>query len=190
MDRLAAAILLVVLSPVLVLLALLIKLEDGGNVFYRSRRAGINGSPFEPYKFRSMIPDADRFIDEQGRRTRDLVTRVGGFMRRWSLDELPQLLNVLKGEMSFIGPRPVPLEYAARMNARQRLRFSMLPGLTGLAQVSGRHGLFWSERVALDVEYVENFSLLLDLEIAARTIPTIFDPDTQIDRGDPAKIDL
>lgn len=121
---------------------------------------------------------------------RNRLTRVGKFLRRWSLDELPQLLNVVRGQMTLIGPRPVPLEYAERMNGRQQLRFSMRPGLTGLAQVSGRHRLSWSERIELDVKYVESFSLLLDLKILARTMPTILDADTLIERGDPRKVDL
>lgn len=190
LDRLAAAFLLTLLSPLLTLIAVLIKLEDGGCILFRSQRAGLNGIPFRLGKFRTMIPDADRFLDAEGRPVRDRVTRVGKYLRRWSLDELPQLLNVVRGEMALIGPRPVPLEYAEQMNRRQQLRFSMRPGLTGLAQVSGRHRLSWSERVKLDVKYVESFSLTLDLKILARTIPTILDADTLIERGDPRKVDL
>lgn len=189
-DRLAAAVLLILLSPLLVITAALIKLEDGGPILFRSRRAGFNCVPFELKKFRTMIPEADRYLDAEGRPLRQRVTRIGRLLRRWSLDELPQLLNVLRAEMALIGPRPVPLEYAERMNERQRLRFSMRPGLTGLAQVSGRHRLSWSERVELDISYVRRFSLMLDLEILARTIPTVLDADTLIERGDPKKVDI
>lgn len=190
MDRLAAAVLVVVLSPLLIVIAALIRLEDGGPILFRSQRAGLNGVPFALKKFRTMIPDADRYLDAEGRPLRGRVTRVGKILRRWSLDELPQLLNILRGEMVLIGPRPVPLEYANRMNERQRRRFMMRPGLTGLAQVSGRHRLSWSERVELDVSYIESFSLMLDVKILARTIPTIMDAETLIDRGDPKKVDL
>lgn len=190
LDRFAAAVLLIVLSPLLIFIAALIKLEDGGSILFLSQRAGQGRVPFELQKFRTMVPDADRYLDVEGRPVRDRVTRVGKFLRRWSLDELPQLLNVLRGEMALIGPRPVPIEYAQRMNERQRLRFGVRPGLTGLAQVSGRHRLSWSARVELDVSYVEDFSLLLDLKILARTIPTVLDTDTLIERGDPRKVDL
>lgn len=190
LDRFVAALLLGVLSPLLAVIACLIKLEDRGSILFRSQRAGLNGAVFDLQKFRTMIPDADRFLDADGRPLRNRVTHIGKHLRRWSLDELPQLLNVLRGEMSLVGPRPVPLEYAERMNPRQTVRFSMRPGLTGLAQVSGRHRLSWSERVALDVEYVENFNLLFDLKILARTLPAVFDPDTLVERGDPRKVDL
>ncbi len=189
-DRFTAAVLLVVLSPLLLVIALAVKLEDRGPVFFRQDRAGRHRRPFSILKFRSMIPDADDHLDAEGRPLRERVTRVGRYLRRWSLDELPQLINILRGQMSIVGPRPVPLDYAERMNDRQQLRFAMRPGVTGLAQVTGRHSLTWSQRVELDLAYVEGFNLLLDLKILLRTVGTIFDRETLVERGDPRKVDL
>lgn len=189
-DRLIAALLLALLSPLFVVVATLIRLEDGGPVFFTQARTGEGGDAFLIFKFRTMIPDADRYLDAEGRPTRARVTRIGKYLRRWSVDELPQLYNVLRGEMSLVGPRPVPVELADRMTPAQRGRFEMRPGLTGLAQVTGRHRLTWSERIELDLDYVRRFSFGLDAAILARTIPAILDPQTLIERGDPRKVDL
>ncbi|MPZ17006.1 MAG: sugar transferase [Luteitalea sp.] len=189
-DRVLALIALIPLSPLFAVIAVLIKTEDRGPVLFVAERAGAGGRPFRVYKFRSMIPDADAYLDNDGRPVKPRVTRIGRFLRRWSLDELPQLINVLKGEMTLVGPRPVPLDYAARMNPSQQQRFEMRPGITGLAQVRGRHSLTWSQRVELDVHYVRHYSLAMDLGILARTLTTVLDSSTLIERGDPRKVDL
>lgn len=190
LDRIFAALLLLALAPLLAVIAAVIKLQDRGPVLFCQDRVGMARDAFQMLKFRTMIPDADAFLDPQGRPVRNRVTRFGKFLRRWSLDELPQLVNVLAAQMSLIGPRPVPVDYAERMNAEQIGRFAVLPGITGLAQVRGRHSATWSQRIAWDLEYVENFNLALDFKIALLTIKTILDPRTLIDRGDPSKVDL
>jgi lipopolysaccharide/colanic/teichoic acid biosynthesis glycosyltransferase len=190
MDRSAAALILLVLAPLLIVIAAIIKLEDGGPILFYQERVGEQRRIFWMLKFRTMIPDADSFLDSQGRPVCDRLTRFGKFLRRWSLDELPQLVNVLRGDMSLVGPRPVPVEYAERMDTIQAGRFAVLPGITGLAQVRGRHSATWSQRIAWDLEYIENFSLMLDFKIAVLTIKTILDPNTLVDRGDPRKVDL
>lgn len=190
LDWLGAVVLLILLAPILLLIAILIYLGDRGPVFFQQDRAGRYARPFRLVKFRTMVVDADRFLDATGRPTRERVTRVGRFLRRWSLDELPQFYNVLKGDMSFVGPRPVPLQYAERMNAEQRKRFAVRPGITGLAQVSGRHRQPWSKRLILDAEYVDRYSLLLDLKILLRTFGAVIDSETLVERGDPRKVDI
>lgn len=190
LDRIAAFLLLILLGPLFALIATLIKLEDRGPILYRQIRAGRYRSPFRIIKFRTMIPDADAFLDKEGRPVRDRVTRIGRPLRRWSLDELPQLINVVRGEMSLVGPRPVPVEYAERMTDRQRGRFATRPGITGLAQVRGRHKAVWSQRIEWDLEYIETFTLMLDLKIVVLTIRAVSASDTLIDRGDPRKVDL
>jgi lipopolysaccharide/colanic/teichoic acid biosynthesis glycosyltransferase len=190
LDRVVSLLLLLILSPVLLLIAALIKLEDRGPILFVQARAGTYRAPFRIIKFRTMIPNADAYLDSDGRPLCDRVTKVGRFLRRWSLDELPQLVNVVTGDMSIIGPRPVPLEYAERMAPSQLLRFELRPGITGLAQVHGRHKEPWSKRIQWDVEYVENFSLLLDLKIAVLTVRAVLDPETLVDRGDPGKVDI
>lgn len=180
-DRLAAAAWIILLSPVFLLVAVLIKARDGGRVFFRQTRVGIDGRDFTMLKFRSMVPDAEaRLADLQAAsddgngvlfKLRDdpRVTSIGKVLRRYSLDELPQLINVVRGEMSVVGPRP-PLRaevegYAA--DAVRRLRVK--PGLTGLWQVSGRSNLSWDESLRLDLRYVDNWSMTLDLQILWRT---------------------
>lgn len=190
LDLLVSAVLLVVLALPLLAIALVIKLQDGGSVFFVSPRAGKGSEPFPMLKLRTMVPNADDYLDSRGNPTRTRVTRFGRFLRRWSLDELPQIVNVFVGDMSFVGPRPVPLDYAEMMSELQRLRFAVRPGLTGLAQVAGRHALPWSQRIELDLRYVREFSLLLDLRILVRTLPTILDRGTLTDRGDAGKVDL
>ena len=169
-DRLVACGALVVLAPVFAAIGLLVRREDGGPVFFRQRRAGRGGKPFDVFKFRSMIVNADRIglglnVAEGDAR----ITRTGRRLRDWSLDELPQLVNVARGEMSLVGPRPGLVSQADRYDDEQRRRLEVRPGLTGWAQVNGRNALSWRERIALDVWYVEHFSLFLDLRILART---------------------
>jgi lipopolysaccharide/colanic/teichoic acid biosynthesis glycosyltransferase len=170
LDAALAAVLLVVTSPLLGLAALAIRLESRGPVFYRQRRVGRGGEPFELWKLRTMVPGAETmgagiYIVEGDPR----ITRVGRLLRRFSLDELPNLVNVLRGEMAIVGPRPTVQEQVDRYTERQLRRLEVKPGITGWAQVNGRTSLPWPERIELDVWYVEHRSLRLDLRILART---------------------
>ena len=169
-DIAAAAAGLAVTSPLLALSALAIKLEDGGPVLYRQRRIGKDGDEFELLKLRTMVVGAER----QGagwavNRGDPRITRAGRVLRRLSLDELPQLWNVLRGDMSIIGPRPTLAYQVAQYSPQQRRRLEVRPGLTGWAQVNGRARLPWDERIELDVWYIDHRSLWLDAKILART---------------------
>ena len=174
LDRVLAVLLILVLSPLLLLIGLAIKLDDRGPVFFRQARAGLGGKPFQIWKFRTMVRDADRFLNAAGSVGQiDRITRVGRLLRVLSLDELPQLFNIAVGEMSFVGPRPVLLEHVARYSAVQRRRLEMKPGITGLAQVNGRNTLRWTARIAHDVAYVDGYCSWLDLKILLRTVKAV-----------------
>src|ERR671915_597284 len=165
-----AVAVLAVTSPLLALAALAIRLESRGPVFYRQRRVGRGGEPFELWKLRTMVPGAETmgagiYVIEGDAR----ITRVGRLLRRFSLDELPNLVNVLKGDMAMVGPRPTVQEQVDRYTERQRRRLEVKPGITGWAQINGRTSLPWPERIELDVWYVEHRSLRLDLKILAKT---------------------
>ena len=171
LDLLVASLVLALAAPLLALAAILIKLESRGPVFYRQRRVGRGGEPFELWKLRTMVPGAESmgagiYVVEGDPR----ITRTGRLLRRLSLDELPNLINVLRGEMAIVGPRPTVQEQVDRYTDRQRRRLEVKPGITGWAQVNGRTSLPWPERIELDVWYVEHRSLRLDLRILARTI--------------------
>ncbi len=166
---------LVLTSPVLGLAALATKLESGGPVFYRQTRVGKGGQDFAVLKLRSMVVGAERLgtgfaVDKGDAR----ITRVGRFLRRTSIDELPQLWNVLRGDMSVIGPRPTLRYQVEQYDSHQRRRLEVRPGLTGWAQVNGRASLPWAERIDLDVWYVEHRSPRVDLEILLRTPLALF----------------
>jgi lipopolysaccharide/colanic/teichoic acid biosynthesis glycosyltransferase len=171
MDRLAAVVLLCFLSPALLFIAVAILLESGRPVLFVQTRVGRQGRPFRAYKFRTMVPGAEQIgLGTTVAAGDDRITRFGAFLRTWSLDELPQLLNVIRGDMSLVGPRPT-LEYqVAQYTPFQRRRLEVKPGITGWAQVCGRNALPWAKRIELDVWYVDHFSLLLDLRILFRTI--------------------
>ncbi|SPO53949.1 putative UDP-galactose phosphate transferase (WeeH) [Pseudomonas sp. JV551A1] len=174
-DFAGALIGLIVLSPVILVVAVLIKRRLGGPVLFRQVRPGLGGKPFEMIKFRTMrdacdsngvpLPDSQR------------MTPFGSFLRSSSLDELPELWNVLKGEMSLVGPRPLLMEYLPLYNERQYLRHKVRPGVTGWAQINGRNALGWPEKFELDVWYVENRSLWLDIKIIALTIKKVVKRD-------------
>ncbi len=169
-DIAAAAAGLALTSPLLALSALAIKLEDGGPVLYRQRRVGKDGVEFELLKLRTMVVGAER----QGagwavNRGDPRITRAGRVLRRLSLDELPQLWNVLRGDMAIIGPRPTLAYQVAQYSPQQRRRLEVKPGLTGWAQVNGRTRLPWDQRIELDVWYIDHRSLWLDAKILART---------------------
>jgi lipopolysaccharide/colanic/teichoic acid biosynthesis glycosyltransferase len=170
LDLLLVSLLLALASPFLALVALLVRLESRGPAFYRQRRVGRSGEPFELLKLRTMVPGAEAmgagiYVVEGDPR----ITRVGRLLRRFSLDELPNLVNVVRGEMAIVGPRPTVQEQVDRYTERQRRRLEVRPGITGWAQVNGRTSLPWPERIELDVWYVEHRSLRLDLRILAKT---------------------
>ena len=184
-DRGGALALLVLCLPLFFVIFLAVKLTSPGPIFFRQERIGLGGSPFQMMKFRSMSVGADadlaKLLDEQGRSSSPLfkihndprITRVGRFLRRYSIDELPQLLNVLGGDMSLVGPRPqVPAEVEL-YDDRAKRRLHVKPGMTGLWQVSGRSNLTWEEAVQLDLYYVENWSILADLAILVRTVSAV-----------------
>ncbi len=173
-DIVVSSLLLFLCSPLWVIIILLICMESKGPVLFRQKRVGLNGKVFTIYKFRTMVNNAaglgsGLLIDFKDTR----ITQVGKWLRRFSLDELPQLVNVIKGDMSLVGPRPT-LEYQVRQyNERQKIRLKAKPGITGWAQVNGRNSLSWPERIELDIWYVENWSLLLDLKIAFYTLGVV-----------------
>ena len=173
-DRVAAGVLLLLLSPAFAVIGLLVWLEDGRPIFFRQDRVGRYGRRFLIWKFRTMVVEADRLLDKEGRVHGDgRITRAGRFLRLTSLDELPQLINVIRGEMSFIGPRPGLKEHYDRYTAAQKRRYDMRPGVAGLAQVNGRNTLPWSRRIAYDLEYIDEFSLWRDVKILAKTIAIV-----------------
>ena len=170
LDIVLGSILLLVTLPVVAIASLLIRLEGGGPAIYRQTRVGRDGVEFELLKLRTMEPGSDPVgIGTAVMRDDPRVTRTGRWLRRTSLDELPNLVNVLKGEMALVGPRPTIPAQVSDYTPHQRRRLEVLPGITGWAQVQGRAGIPWEERIELDVEYVERRSLLLDLRILART---------------------
>jgi sugar transferase EpsL len=172
LDVAGAGLGLLVLSPVMLAVAVAVRATLGSPVLFRQTRPGLGGRPFDLYKFRTMrhapgpdghpLPDAER------------LTGLGRFLRSASLDELPELLNVLKGEMSLVGPRPLLMEYLPLYSPEQARRHEVRPGLTGWAQVNGRNALTWDERFRLDVWYVDHRSFLLDLKILAMTVASVF----------------
>ncbi|HEX9481923.1 MAG TPA: sugar transferase [Solirubrobacteraceae bacterium] len=173
-DIVVSALGLLLAAPVLVLAALAIKLESRGPAVYRQRRAGREAAPFDVLKLRTMVEGAEHIgaglaIDAGDAR----VTRVGALLRRTSIDELPNLVNVLRGDMTLIGPRPTLPAQVEQYDERQRRRLAVKPGITGWAQVNGRASLPWSERIELDLYYIEHRSLALDLRILVRTVAMV-----------------
>jgi lipopolysaccharide/colanic/teichoic acid biosynthesis glycosyltransferase len=174
-DLVTAVVAVVLLWPLAALVALVVRLRLGSPVLFRQDRLGKGGRPFELVKFRSMtddrgpggglLPDAER------------LTTVGRLLRRSSLDELPELVNVIRGEMSLVGPRPLPTRYRDRFSPQERRRHEVRPGITGWAQVQGRNTLDWDERLAADVWYVENRTFKLDMQILVRTVAVVFGGD-------------
>jgi len=186
LDRVGAVLLLILLSPFFLIIGLLIKLGTPGPVLFRQKRSGLNGAPFTIYKFRTMVTNAEQFKHELAamnemtgpvfKVTNDpRVTPIGRFLRKSSLDELPQLLNVLRGEMSLVGPRPLPVDEVKKFNdLAHRRRLSVKPGITCLWQVSGRNNVSdFRDWVRLDLEYIDNWSLWLDFKILWRTVPVV-----------------
>ena len=179
-DRVLAACGLAVLSPIIVVTAIIVRLKLGSPVLFRQERAGLNGKKFLLYKFRSMTNEKD----ENGKYLPDEV-RLGTFgkkLRSTSLDELPSLWNVMKGDMALIGPRPLPIRYLPWYTKEEKRRHDVRPGITGLAQVNGRNYVSWEDKFRMDVEYVDNLSLRLDLQIFFKTVQIVLQ-HSDIDTG-------
>ncbi|MGM9992590.1 MAG: sugar transferase [Candidatus Bruticola sp.] len=177
-DFFASLFLLVILSPILAACAVAVLIDNGWPIFYVQERVGRRGRKFPFFKFRTMIRNAERLgsgyeISKNDSR----ITKTGAFLRRWSLDELPQLFNVLRGEMSLVGPRPTLAYQVEAYSPHQRRRLEVLPGLTGLAQVSGRNSITWPERIELDIYYINNYSFWLDCQILWRTVGVLYRGD-------------
>jgi len=171
-DFIVSLLALIILSPIIGVTALLIRKKLGSPVLFKQQRPGLNGRSFHVHKFRSMTNERDK----NGKLLPDDVrlTSFGQVIRKLSLDELPQLVNVLKGDMSFVGPRPLLVEYLPLYNRRQTRRHNVRPGITGWAQVNGRNAISWEDRFELDVWYVENQSFWLDLKIIFMTVFKVF----------------
>jgi len=167
-DIVASLTGLILLSPVIAITAWQVKRKLGSPVLFRQVRSGLNGAPFEMIKFRTMLDARD--ADNNPLPDSERMTPFGNFLRSTSLDELPELLNVVKGEMSIVGPRPLLIEYLPLYNAEQFRRHEVRPGVTGWAQINGRNALSWTKKFALDVWYVDNRSFLLDMKIILRTV--------------------
>ncbi|MEG4086681.1 sugar transferase [Microcoleus sp. POL10_C6] len=168
LDRLVAGIALLVFSPAILIVAIAIYIRMGSPIVFTQPRPGQNGEVFQFYKFRTMTSDRDsngNLLSDEER-----LTAIGQFLRKTSLDELPQLWNVLKGDMSFVGPRPLMVEYLERYSPEQARRHDVMPGITGWAQINGRNTISWQQKFKLDVWYVDNWSLWLDLKILFLTV--------------------
>lgn len=168
-DFVMATVMLIGLSPLFLAVAMAIKIDSPGPVLFKQKRTGKNGKEFKMYKFRSMTKDND--VHDSS--CEDKYTRVGKVLRRTSIDELPQLINVVKGQMSFIGPRPWVVEYWENMNEEERQRAKVRPGITGLAAAKGRNGLTIFEKIGYDLEYVNNYSMWMDAKVVALTVKTV-----------------
>jgi lipopolysaccharide/colanic/teichoic acid biosynthesis glycosyltransferase len=190
MDLAVAAPAALLLSPVMAGIAIWIRRDSPGPALFRQERIGLHGRPFTVLKFRTMVVGAQQMgaglaVDDGDTR----ITRAGAILRRLSLDELPQLWNVIRGDMSLVGPRPTVAAQVARYSAEQRRRLDARPGLTGLAQVRGRAAIPWSERIAIDLEYVDGWSMRRDLSILARTAVVVLRRDGTY-RGESGGFDL
>jgi len=184
-DIVLALFILICFSPVILIIILATKLTSPGEVVFKQERLGLNGKVFYMLKFRSMIRGAQQmgsgmFLEEND----DRITLVGKILRRTGLDELPQLFNVLKGEMSIVGPRPAPLHHLDKYSEEQRKRLSVKPGITGWAQVNGRVALYWPDRIKLDLWYIDNYSFKLDLLILFKTVLSPLDRKSSVARTD------
>ncbi|NLM45160.1 MAG: sugar transferase [Clostridiales bacterium] len=171
-DFVLALIGIIVLSPVLLIIAILVRINLGSPVLFKQGRPGLNERIFTIYKFRTMTDERD----ENGELLPDSMrlTKFGKFLRSTSLDELPELFNILKGDMSFVGPRPLSVMYLPYYTDEERLRHSVRPGLTGLSQINGRNTVNWEERFAYDIEYVNNITFINDMKILLKTIAVVF----------------
>ncbi len=177
-DLALASLGIVALGPIFLFVAAAIVMTDGRPIFFRQQRLGRDFKPFDIFKFRTMTIDPRQYAARDTHTPDNArVTRVGGFLRAWSLDELPSLFNVLKGDMSIVGPRPLLVHYRELYYDDQSRRHEVRPGITGLAQISGRNAVSWEDRFKLDVEYVDSRSLFLDLSILAKTVLVVLRRD-------------
>jgi len=179
-DFILALIALIILSPILLVIALLVRIKLGSPILFKQKRPGKNEEIFTMYKFRTMTNECD----ESGKLLPDGIrlTRFGKFLRNTSIDELPELFNIIKGDMSIVGPRPLLIKYLILYNSEQRRRHNVRPGLTGYAQAYGRNSLSWEERFKMDIEYTEHITLLNDIKIIFKTLLTVIkkeDIDTE-----------
>lgn len=178
LDITISFLVIIVLSPFLTIIGLAIKLTSRGPIIFRQERCGLNNRPFTMYKFRTMVDGAEHMgLGYEVTRDDNRITGVGKLLRSASLDELPQLANIIKGDMSLIGPRPMTAKQIVHLNPKQMCRQQARPGISGWAQVNGRNALDWEKRLELDTWYVENWALLLDLAILWKTIPTVIRRD-------------
>ena len=176
MDFAVAFIALLILSPLMLIVSILIKLNRDGPVLFKQKRPGINGKIFTVYKFRTM---SVKTHDENGRELSDFerMSKIGNLLRKTSVDELPQFINILKGDMSFIGPRPLLTEYLELYTLEQMRRHEVRPGISGWAQVNGRNTITWEEKFRYDVEYVDKMSLKMDIYILIKTVLNVLKQD-------------
>lgn len=176
MDLLTAVLLAILLSPLMILSAILIAANRDGPVLFKQKRPGKNGKIFTVYKFRTM---STKLCDENGRELSDFerMTKIGRILRKTSVDELPQLFNIIKGDMSFIGPRPLLIEYLDLYSPEQMRRHDVLPGISGWAQVNGRNTLTWDEKFSYDIYYVDHYGFLMDMKIFFKTIQNVIRQD-------------
>lgn len=188
LDVVVSLFALIILSPVMLIVAILVRIKLGSPVIFKQDRPGKDEKIFKLYKFRSMSDKKD----ENGKLLPDSerLTRFGKVLRATSLDELPELVNILKGEMSLIGPRPLAVCYLPYYNEKEKHRHDVRPGLTGLAQINGRNALNWEERFGYDLEYVENITFINDLKILFKTIYKVFKRDGVLTRGTGKTIDF
>lgn len=181
LDIIVSFIAITILSPILFVVALLVRFKLGSPVLFKQKRPGINEKIFTVYKFRTMTDERD----ENGELLPDRIrlTKFGKIMRSTSLDELPELFNILKGDMSFVGPRPLSVKYLPYYNENERQRHSVRPGLTGFAQINGRNRATWEQRFDLDIQYINGVSLLFDIKIIIKTILVVFKRSDVVVRG-------
>lgn len=172
-DRLFAAVVLIVISPVLLVIALVVLCLSGRPILFRQQRVGRHGETFSIIKFRTMVEGAEKIGGGYSPKGENLITPIGKLLRKSSLDELPQLINIIRGEMALIGPRPSLVDQYQRYTSFQRRRLEVLPGVTGLAQVTYRNDAPWSKRIVLDVEYIDRANPILDVAILIRTLSKV-----------------
>ena len=173
-DVILSAVFLVILFIPMIIIGAVVKADSAGPALFTQERLGLNGKPFVMYKFRSMKINAEKRGPQWSAREDPRCTRVGRFLRKTRLDELPQLINILKGDMSIVGPRPLLVKYLDHYNAHDARRHEVRPGLTGLAQVSGRNALSWKDKFEKDIEYVDNLTFIMDVKVILLTIKKVF----------------
>ena len=167
-DFIIALILLLILLPILIITMVLLRIKIGSPIIFRQIRLGKDGKEFGIIKFRTMMHKTEALVTDQQR-----LTKIGSFLRKTSIDEIPQLINILKGDMSFIGPRPLLKEYLEYFTEEEKMRFEVKPGMSGYAEIMGRHQLTWDQQFKYDVEYVEKLTFLFDVTIFLKTIPKV-----------------